>query len=228
MDISIIVPALNEEKLIGKCLGSLREQNFSGKYEIIVVDGHSEDRTVRIARKYADKILTSPIRNVSFQRNLGAKYSKGNILAFADADTVFESDWLSKISENFLNKDIVAMTGSLYPLEKNTPKKLYIIANKIQKFLIMNLNIPLFWGASCAFEKGAFFKIGGFNENLSMSEDHDISLRIRKHGKVFFNSKSIAYTSYRRFKKRGGWLTYIIDGFYYLLFKKSKKYSSVR
>jgi len=228
MDVSVIVPAFNEEKLIGRCLESLVNQDFSGKYEIIVVDGKSEDKTVKIARKHANRVLISPIRGISFQRNYGAKHSKGKILAFIDADTIAEKDWLSKISENFLESNIVATTGSLYPLEENAPKKLYCIANKIQNFLITNLNLPLFWGASCAFNKETFFKIGGFDENLSMSEDHDISLRIKNHGKVIFSNKAVSYTSHRRFKKKSGWLTYIIDGFYYLLFKKSKDYVPVR
>jgi glycosyltransferase involved in cell wall biosynthesis len=56
MRISVIVPTYNEGRTIRKCLEALRNQTFKD-YEIVVVDGHSKDNTVEVAKKYADKIL---------------------------------------------------------------------------------------------------------------------------------------------------------------------------
>ena len=52
MDISVIIPTYNEEKYVGTCLRSLSNQDYQGKYEIIISDGSSTDRTVEIARRY--------------------------------------------------------------------------------------------------------------------------------------------------------------------------------
>lgn len=225
MDISVIVPALNEENFIEKCLVSLKNQDFDGKYEIIVADGGSKDRTVQIAKRYADKVVICP-RGVSKQRNLGAKKAKGEIVAFIDSDTIAHKNWLKEICETLSNKGTVAMVGTLLPIEKDANVKIYKIANVVQRGLV-KANVPLFWGASCAFTKKAFNKVGGFDEKLTTSEDHDISLRIKEHGKTTFNKNMIAFTSNRRFESRDGWKFYVAIGLNYFLFKKTKEYVPV-
>ncbi|MFP4046119.1 MAG: glycosyltransferase, partial [Candidatus Aenigmatarchaeota archaeon] len=73
--ISVVIPALNEEKFIGQCLRSIKKQDYSGEYEIIVMDNGSEDRTVQIAEKYADKIFSFPSLNLPELRNKGIRRS---------------------------------------------------------------------------------------------------------------------------------------------------------
>jgi glycosyltransferase involved in cell wall biosynthesis len=79
---------LNEEKYIETTLLSIKNQDYKGKYEIIMVDSNSKDRTVKIARKYADKVIVTKRRGVSVGRNIGARLAKGEILLFVDAYTV--------------------------------------------------------------------------------------------------------------------------------------------
>ena len=220
MNVSIIVPALNEENYIESCLKSLKNQDFKGKYEIIVVDGNSKDNTVEIAKKYTKKVFKCK-KGIARQRNYGAKLAKGNIFAFLDSDTIADKNWLSQLSKSFSKKDVVAVTGKLFPIEKTAPAKAYEAINHVQKNLI-KINMPLFWGASCAFRKEAFEKLKGFNEKMKTSEDHDISLRMRKIGKVKFNSKMIAFTSYRRLETLDGWLEYISDAIIFPI-KRSKE-----
>ena len=223
--LSVIVPTLNEEKYLEHTLKSIKNQDYRGKYEIIVVDSNSKDKTVKIARKYADKVLISSKRNSSSQRNLGAKKAKGNILAFLDADTIVDKHWVKSIFQIMSKEDIVGVTGSFYPLENIKGKYLYSLANNFQRILI-KLKYPLFNGASCAFKKDVFLKIGGFDENLKMSEDHDISLRMVKYGKMVFNSEMIAFTSARRFLKdrNGALFFYINDILDYFVLRKFKRY----
>lgn len=226
VDISIIVPALNEEDLIENTLKSLRSQKFDGEYEIIVADGQSEDRTVEIAKKFADKVIVCPKKGTGKQRNYATKFAKGSIFAFIDSDTIADPNWLSSIKESFSSDKVVAIVGILWPIEENANKKIYDLANLVQCGLV-KIKMPLFWGASCAFRREAFEKVGGFDEKLSMSEDHDISLRIKEQGKVIFNKQMIAYTSNRRFESKDGWILYILEGLNYFLFKKHKEYVPV-
>ena len=196
--VSTIIPTLNEEDYLEKCLISLKNQEGCENFEIIVVDGGSSDATVKIAKRHADKIVTSLEKSPSIQRNLGAKMATGSLLAFIDADTVASKFWLKSIIETFQDQSIAGVTGPLFPLEKIKRLYLYNLTNTLQKILV-RINYPLFWGASCAFRTNAFWKIEGFDEKLLTSEDHDISLKIRKIGKVVFDDSIRAFTSHRKF-----------------------------
>lgn len=98
---SVIIPCLNEQYFLPKILINLRAQTFTN-FEVIIVDGNSEDKTVKIATKFKDDyplhIYSTKTRNVSFQRNLGAKKAHGKILIFFDADTQIPKNYLKKNS----------------------------------------------------------------------------------------------------------------------------------
>lgn len=224
----MIIPTLNEEDYLERCLISLKNQEGCNSFEIIVVDGGSSDATVKIAKRYADKIMISQEKSPSIQRNLGAKMATGSILAFIDADTVASKFWLKGIVETFQDQIVVCVTGPLFPLEKIKRPYLYNFTNTLQKILV-RINYPLFWGASCAFRTNAFWKIEGFDEKLLTSEDHDISLRIRRIGKAVFNDNILALTSHRKFleNERKAFLFYIKDILEYFFLRKIRTYSTL-
>jgi glycosyltransferase involved in cell wall biosynthesis len=87
MQISIIIPALDEEKRIGKVVKQFSK--VKGDFEVIVADGGSNDKTVEIAKKEGAKVYSNirENQNIAKNRNLGAKKAKGEILIFCDADT---------------------------------------------------------------------------------------------------------------------------------------------
>lgn len=204
-----------------RCLASLKNQEACDDFEIIVVDGGSSDATVKIAKRYADKVVVSQERSPSIQRNLGAKMATGRFLAFIDADTVASESWLEGIVEAFQDQNVACVTGPLFPLERIKRPYLYSLTNILQKILV-RINYPLFWGASCAFRTDAFWKIEGFDEKLLTSEDHDISLRIRRIGKVAFNDDISAFTSHRKFleNERKAFFFYIRDILEYFFLRK--------
>jgi len=117
--ISVVIPAYNEEKYIGDCLNSLKNQDFDGEYEIIVVDNNSTDNTRIIAEKSGVRVLFEPQRGVCAARQKGAKAAEGEIIVSTDADCVFAKNWLNNIYRA-LNEDkkIVAITG---PIEYSPP-----------------------------------------------------------------------------------------------------------
>ncbi|MCF6212088.1 MAG: TIGR04283 family arsenosugar biosynthesis glycosyltransferase [Gammaproteobacteria bacterium] len=85
MQISIIIPVLNEAPSIAVCLGRLQPYRAQG-HEIIVVDGGSHDDTAEIARPLADEVLASPAGR-AVQMNHGARAAQGDVLLFLHADT---------------------------------------------------------------------------------------------------------------------------------------------
>ena len=218
---SAIIPTLNEEGYLERCLASLKNQKTCDNFEIIVVDGGSSDATVKIAKRFADKVVVSQKRSPSVQRNLGAKMAKGKFLAFIDADTVASESWLKGIIETMQDQNVACVTGPLFPLERIRRPYLYRLTNILQKALV-KINYPLFWGASCAFRTDAFWKINGFDEKLLTSEDHDISLRIRRIGKAAFNDYISAFTSHRKFleNEKKAYLFYVRDILDYFFLRK--------
>ncbi len=110
---SVIVPAYNAETTINKLLDSLINLNFpKDKYEIIIVDNNSTDKTREIVKKYPVTLIEQKkIQSSYTSRNAGIRKAKGEILAFADADCIVDKDWL-KNSVKVLRKnpiiDIIA------------------------------------------------------------------------------------------------------------------------
>src|SRR5260221_11998151 len=87
--ISFIVPAHNEERWIGRCLGSIRTTmaKLAEPYEIIVVDDASTDSTLQIAQQMGVRTIRVEHRKISAVRNAGARTACGEMLFFVDADT---------------------------------------------------------------------------------------------------------------------------------------------
>jgi glycosyltransferase involved in cell wall biosynthesis len=229
--ISVIVPALNEEKLIESCLKSIKNQDYKGKYEIIVVDGKSKDKTVEIAKKYADKVIIAEKRGIAVGRNAGAKVAKGEILLFVDADTILCFNVLSEISKAFRKKSVVGVSCPVIPLSSKIRDFLiYWIYDQIAKTSIKTKN-PHIAGICCAYRKDVFEKVGGFNEKLKVYEDVDLSKRVSKFGKIAFVENTVALTSPRRIEAWGSTKAarkYIISYLNYLLRGKSIGYNEYR
>jgi len=83
--VSIVIPTYNSSKTIRKCLESIKNQTYKN-IEIIVVDKFSRDKTVNIAKRYANKVLVVNARERSEQRNLGAYEANGTYVCFIDSD----------------------------------------------------------------------------------------------------------------------------------------------
>jgi len=231
-DISVIIPTLNEEKYLLRCLDSLCRSRKK-PVEIIVVDGGSKDHTVALAEQYAEKVLLEPARPVGAARNIGAKHAEGEILAFIDADTMACQEWLEEIARTFDSSPrAVGVTGPTLPYEGTHLDKLaYHIATGWAQRFSLKLGRPHVAGFNCAYRKSAFWNAGGFVEDRVLSEDVMLSLRMKHQGQIVFNPKMIAYTSLRRIKKYGyPYLTmyYMMNAAMMLLFDRTLGYPEVR
>src|SRR5437868_13548732 len=96
-EISVVIPVRNEEKVIRRCLDALAENEFpSRRFEVIIVDNGSCDRTLQIVRTFGErlelKILVMEKGHISALRNRGAAEARGRVLAFLDADCLARSE----------------------------------------------------------------------------------------------------------------------------------------
>ncbi|MDD5110996.1 MAG: glycosyltransferase [Candidatus Altiarchaeota archaeon] len=223
MEISVVIPTLNEERYIEGCLKSIRSQQV--KAEIIVVDSKSTDKTVEIARKYADKVLEGTPGTISKNRQLGAVKASGDIIVTADADTFYPPDWLERITPYFKDEKTVAVSGPTIPMPEEAvfmDRAFYFTGNLIL-WVFHKFGIVWFRGSNTAYRKKALMDAGGYNPEIMAREDSDLSQRVAKLGKTVFDWKIIAMTSMRR-RRTTGWLKtirYYIDTPIALITKKT-------
>ncbi len=203
-DVSVVIPALNEEQYIERTLQSIAAQKFKGSFEIIVSDGNSDDRTVEIARKYTSNIIIEPTRTIAAGRQTGTRIALGKIVAYTDADTQVPQDWLENLAGPFRDSKVVAVTGKPVPLERDMLTELFtnLVMDPLAKLLCF-FQLPYVYGGNMALRREVFEKIGGFNTSLVTAEDMDIINRAKKHGRIFYNPKAVVYFSMRRIRKWG-------------------------
>jgi glycosyltransferase involved in cell wall biosynthesis len=215
------VVAKNEEKFIEDCLRCLKNQTV--KPEIIVVDGHSKDRTVSIAKKYADKIVKDNKKGIADARNVGWKNAKGDIIAYCDADCLPQKNWVKNILKNM--NDSVCIFGPVIPYEGLTKIKiglkvwgdLFLEASSIFRY-------PCICAANVAFKRSILKK---HPFRYGMLEDFDLGNRLRKVGKVKFYRDLYMPISTRRFKNsfhRLAFKYYLLNYFRLKLGKKMRSY----
>ncbi len=208
---SVIIPTLNEEKSLTwaeKIFTDETKQRY--KVEVIISDGGSIDRTIEIARKFADKIICDESKNkqtISRGRNLGALNSNGEILVFLNADArISDIDTFFKLSDNLMRiPSVVALSFevSVYPEEELLKDKIFhYFLNKF--FALLNvIGLGMGRGECHVVKREIFFKVNGYNENLPAGEDFDLYMRLRRLGKII-NVRSLKiYESPRRYRKYG-------------------------
>ena len=202
--ISIVIPAYNEEKNLAACLDSLRAQDFAGAYEIIVVDNASRDRTAEVAKSYGVTLITCEKRGVSFARAAGAAIAKSDIIAQADADTIYPSNWLSSFVRRFdENKEAVAVGGRFTyinppwwaPLERFVRLFINILATALlgRPFIIS--------GANFSFKRWAFLQINGYNPYIYAADQFDLATRLSHLGRIIYDDGIKVKTSSRTMQK---------------------------
>ncbi len=224
MKVSVIIPTLNEESCIAVTLENVIKQK---PYEVIVADSHSKDNTVKIARKYKAKIVYAKAGSASFGRNAGANIAKGDILVFLDADTIPLSNTIQVIKKDFSDKNTVGWTCLSYTDSSHwTDKLLYKISNIMVQFSMYTK--PHAPGMIIAVRKKVFHKIGGFNEKLSVMEDHQIAMRASNYGKFRFSRKTYVVTSARRLREWGcsRFITYYSKHYFAYFINRKKFYEN--
>lgn len=205
---SIIIPALNEAKYLPHLLTDLSQQSFRD-FEVIVVDGHSNDTTVAKAKSLTSKlpkltILNSPRRHVCTQRNLGAKHAHADVLIFMDADNRLPPFFLQGIKYRWESLNVDILTTWLKP--DITKPSNETIATAINLYLELQNNLkPIFLlEAMIVISKKCFFDCGGFDESINYAEGKTLIKEAINRGYVSHIVRDPAYIySFRRLRKFG-------------------------
>ncbi len=198
LDVTIIIPAYNEEKIIGTCLESVSKLNYPiSKYEVLIVNDGSTDKTAKIVEVFTNKyqnmkLLTKKNGGKGSAQNLGLEHAKGEYILITDADAVVEKDWISKMVEELDKFDMVL--GSCYAkdpaswLEK-MQNALYLIKCKYGGLR----GIPT-TGVNNGFRKNITNQIGNFDE-MKTSITGDFIKKAKEKGlNIHYDPNIIVYT----------------------------------
>lgn len=202
--ISIIIPALNEEKLLPDCLQSLRNQDYQSDYEIILADNGSTDSTAVIARQFGARVVTCPeLKSVFYARQAGADAARGDIIAQADADTIYPRDWLRRIAEKFAaHPEVMAVTGRFIYWDSPWWAKFEYLLRHIGNRITTLFGKPaVVSGATLAFRRSAFLSMNGYRGLVYSADQLGICQRLRKLGKVIYDNNLCVITSSRAVQK---------------------------
>ncbi len=201
--LSIVIPALNEEKYLPELLTCLKNQSYKD-FEVIIVDGDSDDKTTEVVNQFKKflkiRVINSKKRNVSFQRNLGLENSGQENILFLDADTKLDDYFIENSLKEIKSKNLKIAGARLYPDSKNYLDRLFFSLFRIYSALLhkyIGLN------GCCIFTlKSLHKKINGFDESIKVGEDYDYTKRLGKFSEISLLNTKI-YTSVRRFEKKG-------------------------
>lgn len=193
MDISVIIPTLNEAATIGD---TLRRVRASGSCEVIVVDGGSDDGTPELVRPQADIVLSAE-RGRASQMNVGARAASGQVLLFLHADTVLPPGFPALLEDALRSPRVVGGRFDVRLDAEGWPFRLVET--------LMNLRSRLSriaTGDQAIFVRSrTFLELGGYRE-AELMEDLELSYRLKRQGELACLRERVV-TSARRWQRDG-------------------------
>jgi glycosyltransferase involved in cell wall biosynthesis len=181
--ISIVIPAFNEERLLGQSLEQIKQaakafRRAGWETETIVCDNNSTDRTGEIARAAGATVVFEPVNQISRARNRGAAAATGDWLVFVDADSQPSEGLFSDVVGAIESGKCVA-GGATVLLDKK-----YLVAELTRVLWNMASRwLRLLAGSFIFCDAAVFRKIGGFSQELYATEELELSQRLKKFAK---------------------------------------------
>lgn len=187
--VSVIIPVYNQELYIGRCLRSLLDQTLDReKYEIIVIDDGSKDKTLEILKTYKNDIeLIKNKKNTGlpYSLNKGIKSSKGRFIVRVDSDDYVNKEFLNYLQMHLLyNNEMNAICCDYYLVDdqENILKKMNSMKDPI--------------GCAIMFRLEDLIKIGMYDKSFNVHEDKDLRIRFLKQFSI--SRVSLPLYRYRR------------------------------
>jgi glycosyltransferase involved in cell wall biosynthesis len=182
MKVSVVIPAFNEEKLIGACLASVRAAfaaaGGGAEHEVIVCDNNSSDATGALAAARGARVVFEPHNQIALARDRGAAAAAGEWLLFIDADSALSAETLRE-ALGLMRSGRVAGGGALIAFDPAPPfwgRALTALVNRLCRLFSLAPGSFLF----C--RKEAFAAAGGFSPRLYAGEELALSRALRRWG----------------------------------------------
>lgn len=209
IELSIVIPTLNEEQYLSRCLSSISQQSYRN-FEVIFVDGGSKDKTVANTHewlrkgKQQGKVITVKNSNVCSARDIGLRIARGKIIVGVDADTIYPNNYFQHVADSYRkNPHAIAVVGP--GILTQAPLWAMLFWKTIYTLIILLYRLTGFVMYAPAFNlsyiKDAFLALGGYNTRLDFGGDElDVLERLKKAGKVVYLPDLVPTTSGRRYR----------------------------
>jgi glycosyltransferase involved in cell wall biosynthesis len=206
MTFSIIIPTLNEERLLPRLLRDLKKQSCPPD-QIIVVDAKSKDKTVTKAKEFSGVKIIKADPGLALQRTLGGHQASSEWLIFLDADVRLEKHFMRDLALQIEKLQLDAACPRYSPLTKSIPVRLIFRFFNTLFWLGQWRYFPSGIGSTIVIRKTLFQQLRGFRTSLKMSEDLDFIYRAGINGKFRILPITVKVSD-RRFMKYGIWHTF--------------------
>ena len=222
-EVSIIIPAYNEELNIVPTLASLCQNKTLRSVEIIVVDNNSKDKTRELALACGVTCITETQQGITFARNKGLSIARGKYILNADADSIYPEQWIENMV-NPLEDERIALTYGRFSLipTAGTGRLTYFLYEYIAEFSrLINKNVKdeavNVYGFNSGFRRTQGLSVEGFNHPVNTNEDGWLALKLRNkgYGKLHLvkHITALVWTTDRRIQMDGGLMKGLIKRF---------------
>lgn len=216
--ISVIIPVLNGAKKLAQCLEATLSQSYPPE-EVIVVDGHSSDDTVKIAKQFPVTVFYEDYHTRAGGCQVGIEHAKGEYVAFTDADCIPHRDWLANLVKEF-EEGVIGVGGRVEDVGKglwirsiNLTLGTLLSGSKsrwTKRGIIKNLGVG---GSNGMCRVADIQRVGGFNTALTGAEDVELGNRLGKLGELLYTPDALVLHDHGRGLKEfakeayryGGW-----------------------
>ncbi len=219
--ISILVPVRNEERYIERCLYSIARQDYPrSRFEVLVIDGQSTDRTKLIVSRFAAestvdlRLLQNARYRTAAGMNIGLAEARGDVIVRVDGHASIEPDFLSR-SVEALYETRADCVGGVIESEGDTYMGRAIALAMSSRFGVGGASFrtggegPVDTVAFGAYRREVFDRIGGFAEDIDKGEDDELNYRLRDHGGTIVLVPGIRARYTVRGDLRSTWRQYI-------------------
>ena len=225
-DVSVVIPAWNEENNIFRAISSLASNKTDLKVEIVVVNNNSTDNTQRVLEELGITNYFQPVQGIAPARSMGLNHAKGKFHLCADSDTFYPPRWMDLMIKPMMDdRDIVGVYGrysfipspdegrSLFWVYEKIAGILIRIRKKKMEFInVLGFNMGFITevgranGGFEVTEARKFNNIAGTEGFVEESEDGRMALNLKKTGKLKLvtDSQARVFTSSRRLAAEGG------------------------
>ncbi len=214
-EVTIMIPAFNEEASILFTLQSLCNTKTKRIIEIIVVNNNSTDNTEALVKACGVRYINETVQGITAARNAGLGAARGKYILNADADVLYPPEWIDEMVKPLeQNKDVCVTYGRFSFLPSNNSGRLsYFIYENIadfsrflnRKFKDEAVNV---YGFDFAFRREQALAVDWFNHPKDAHEDGWMALKLRdkSFGKLYRvkTPESMVWTSDRRLQSDGG------------------------
>ncbi|MBI4036212.1 glycosyltransferase [Candidatus Daviesbacteria bacterium] len=208
IDLAVIIPALNEERFIGRLLDSIASQTVIPQ-QLVVVDAYSKDKTIAEIKKRQMNMPSLQYFRISKytvarQRNFGVKKTISPHLLFLDADMELrEKNALEKYFNEVLTRKPDVAAASNLPDTKHWKDSIYFTTEDLL-FRASKYFFPVITARNLYIKRAIFNKVGGFDEEIAVGEDsHIVNKIVSIGGELLFLKSVKLYTSTRRIEQEG-------------------------